>query len=104
MQKQGQELTSIDINKDNIKSFERYARKYNVHYALKMDQNADPPRYYVFFRAKDAAIMTAAFKEYTGQTLSQRSEKKPSVRQKLKHHTRETIPHRQRVREQKKER
>ena len=104
MQKRGQELTSIDITYDNIRSFERYARKYNVSYALKKDKNANPPRYFVFFRARDAAVMTAAFKEYAGDALSPESERKPSVRHKLKRHVRETMPHRQRVREQKKER
>ena len=105
MQKRGQELTSIDITYDNIRSFERYARKYNVSYALKKDKNADPPRYFVFFRAKDAAIMTAAFKEYAGDALSPESKRKPSVRQKLKQHVKETsMPHRQRKREQKNER
>ena len=43
--------------------------------------NADPPRYYVFFKARDADVMTAAFKEYTGQSLNK--DKKPSVRKKL---------------------
>ena len=104
LQKRGQELTSIDITRDNIKSFERYARKYNVSYALKKDKNANPPRYFVFFRARDAAVMTAAFKEYAGDALMPESERKPSVRHKLKQHVRENMPHRQRVREQKKER
>lgn len=31
---------------------------------------ADPPRYYVFFKARDADVMTAAFKEYTGKSLN----------------------------------
>lgn len=42
---------------------------------------ADPPRYYVFFKARDADVMTAAFKEYTGKSLNK--DKKPSVRKKL---------------------
>ena len=103
LQKRGQELTSMDITKNNIKSFERYARKYNVSYALKKDKNANPPRYFVFFRARDVGVMTAAIKEYTGDALPPESEKKPSVRRKVKQF-RETVPHRKRVREQRKER
>ena len=49
--------------------------------SLKKDVTADPPRYYVFFKARDADVMTAAFKEYTGKSLNK--DKKPSVRKKL---------------------
>lgn len=65
----------------NIKSFERVAKKYSIDFSLKKDVTADPPRYYVFFKARDADVMTAAFKEYTGKSLNK--DKKPSVRKKL---------------------
>ena len=45
-------------------------------------ETAKPPRYFVFFKARDADVMTAAFKEYTGKSLNKT--KKPSVRTKLK--------------------
>ena len=35
----------------------------------------------MFFKARDADVMIAAFKEYTGQSLNK--DKKPSVRKKL---------------------
>ena len=66
---------------ENIKSFERVAKKYSIDFSLKKDVTADPPRYYVFFKARDADVMTAAFKEYTGKSLNK--DKKPSVRKKL---------------------
>ena len=75
------ELSNIEITDGNIKSFERVAKKYSIDFSLKKDVNADPPRYYVFFKARDADVMTAAFKEYTGQSLNK--DKKPSVRKKL---------------------
>ena len=62
-------------------SFEKYARKYDIDYCLKKDRSAEPPKYYVFFKAKEVDSITAAFKEYTGQTLNK--DKKPSVRKKL---------------------
>ena len=37
LQEQGVELTNIEITKDNIGSFQRYARKYGIDYSLKMD-------------------------------------------------------------------
>jgi len=81
LMKQNVQLSNIEITDGNIKSFERVAKKYSIDFSLKKDVNADPPRYYVFFKARDADVMTAAFKEYTGQSLSK--DKKPSVRKKL---------------------
>ena len=78
---QNVQLSNIEITDGNIKSFERVAKKYSIDFSLKKDVTADPPRYYVFFKARDADVMTAAFKEYTGQSLNK--DKKPSVRKKL---------------------
>lgn len=69
LMKQNVQLSNIEITDGNIKSFERVAKKYSIDFSLKKDVTADPPRYYVFFKARDADVMTAAFKEYTGQTL-----------------------------------
>ena len=81
LMKQNVQLSNFEITDGNIKSFERVAKKYSIDFSLKKDVNADPPRYYVFFKARDADVMTAAFKEYTGQSLNK--DKKPSVRKKL---------------------
>lgn len=81
LMKQNVQLSNIEITDGNIKSFERVAKKYSIDFSLKKDVNADPPRYYVFFKARDADVMTAAFKEYTGQSLNK--DKKPPVRKKL---------------------
>ena len=81
LMKQNVQLSNIEITDGNIKSFERVAKKYSIDFSLKKDVTADLPRYYVFFKARDADVMTAAFKEYTGQSLNK--DKKPSVRKKL---------------------
>lgn len=81
LMKQNVQLSNIEITDGNIKSFERVAKKYSIDFSLKKDVNADPPRYYVFFKARDADVMTAAFREYTGKSLNK--DKKPSVREKL---------------------
>ena len=81
LMKQNVQLSNIEITDGNIKSFERVAKKYSIDFSLKKDVNADPPRYYVFFKARDADVMTAAFKEYTGHSLNK--DKKTSVRKKL---------------------
>lgn len=78
---QGQGVTNIEITDQNIKSFERVARKYGVDYALKKDVSGEKPRYLVFFKAKDTDALTAAFKEFTAKTLKR--EEKPSVLEQL---------------------
>lgn len=83
LQEQGAQLTNIEITDNNIKSFDRVARKYGIDYSLKRDTSTDPPRYLVFFKAKDVDVMTAAFKEYAGVTLKEKEKQKESVRKKL---------------------
>ena len=82
LMKQNVQLSNIEITDGNIKSFERVAKKYSIDFSLKKDTTEKPPRYFVFFKARDADVMTAAFKEYTGKSLNKT--KKPSVRAKLK--------------------
>lgn len=81
LMKQDQKLTNIQVTNDNIKSFEHVARKYNIDYALKKDRSKDPPRYMVFFKARDVDVMHAAFKEYSIRELTKT--RKPSVRKAL---------------------
>lgn len=79
--KQKDKLANIQITNKNIGSFDRVARKYDIDYALKKDRSVRPPIYYVFFKAKDVDVMTAAFKEYTNRTAKKKA--RPSVCQKL---------------------
>jgi len=78
---QRQGLTNIEITNRNIKSFERVANKYKIDFALKKDKSVDPPRYLVFFKAKDMDVMTAAFKEFSAKELTKMN--KPSIRKRL---------------------
>ena len=105
MMKEGSQLTNIEITDNNIKSFERVARKYGIDYSLKKDSSTSPPRYLVFFRARDVDVMIAAFKEYAG--ISAEKEKKPkkmSVRKKLQIAKDRVAKHREREKSHKKER
>ena len=79
---QGQGVNNIEITDSNIKSFERVARKYGVDFALKKDTSREITRYLVFFKAKDADALTAAFKEFSGKSIKR--EKKPSVLAQLR--------------------
>ena len=98
----GSELSNIEITDNNIRSFERVARKYGIDYSLKRDKSTDPPKYLVFFRAKDADVMTAAFKEYSGITL-QKSKRK-SIKLRLQKAIERAAKHREREKTQQKDR
>ena len=78
---QNQGVSNIEVTEKNIKSFDRVARKYGVDYAVKKDRSVSPPKYLVFFKARDADALTAAFKEFTAKTL--RKKERTSVRTKL---------------------
>ena len=81
---QNQGVSNIEINDPSIRDFERIARKYGVDYAVKKDRSASPPKYLIFFKARDADALTAAFSEYTQKKVKKadRSER-PSVLEKL---------------------
>ena len=81
---QNQGVSNIEINDPSIRDFERIARKYGVDYAVKKDRRASPPKYLIFFKARDADALTAAFSEYTQKKVKKadRSER-PSVLEKL---------------------
>lgn len=83
---QNQGVSNIEINDPSIRDFERIARKYGVDYAVKKDRSASPPKYLIFFKARDADALTAAFSEYT-QKKVKKAEKteRPSVLEKLSH-------------------
>ena len=69
-------------------------------YADKVEREGKT-EYLVFFKAKDVDVMTAAFKEYTSETL--KKQKRESVRQKLERVKEELSNHRQLKKEKKRE-
>ena len=81
--KQNQGVSSIQVSKSNIKSFEKVARKYGVDFAVKKDKSTSLPRYLVFFKARDADALTSAFNEFTAKKLKKK--KRHSVLKKLSH-------------------
>ena len=78
---QGVQLSNIKITDENIKSFDRVARKYGIDYSLRKDKSVEPPKYMVFFKAKDVDVMTKAFQEYSGVVLNKN--KRVSIRKRL---------------------
>lgn len=62
---QNQGATNIEIEKTEIAGFKRILNKYGVDYAITKDLSQEPPRYLVFFKARDGDALIAAFKEYS---------------------------------------
>lgn len=104
---QGQGATSMEIADEGVKEFLKIARKYGVDYAIVKDMEGDPPKYTVFFKAKDVDVITAVLKEYElKQQKKQERGEKPSVREKLKQYKEKMSksPHRERERRREPER
>ena len=78
---QGMGASSIEVTDNNIKSFERVARKYNVDFAVKKDKTVEPPKYMVFFKGKDADVITQAFREFV--KVNEKKHNRISVKEKL---------------------
>lgn len=74
-------MTNIEITNKNIRSFERYARKYGINYALKKDKSKDPPVYMVFFKGRDQDALNAAFRDFSTAQIKRAN--KSSIHQKL---------------------
>lgn len=80
--RQGQGVNTMEIADENLRQFERIARKYGVDYAVRRDKDAEPPRFLLFFKGRDADAISAAFKEF--MTAKERKSERPSVLQKLR--------------------
>lgn len=99
---QNQGVQNIEINDAGIRDFERIAKKYGVDFAVKKVKG-DKPKYLVFFKARDADALTAAFTEYADNKLHK--EKRPSVLKLLRQfkaraEKRERSPEKHRKKEQ----
>ena len=94
---QGQGVENIDVSQTDIKGFEVYARKYGIDYAVRKDISEDPPKYLVFFKAKDADAMSAAFNEYAAKALQKKEQ--PSIRDRLRQLRERAASRREKVRE-----
>ena len=57
------------------------AKKYGLDFALKKDTSGEHTRYLVFFKGRDADVITAAFREFSAKNMSRESP--PSIRRKL---------------------
>ena len=80
--RQGQGVNTMEIDDENLRQFERIARKYGVDYAVRRDTSADTPRFLVFFKGRDADAIMAALKEFS--SAKERKSERPSLLQRLR--------------------
>ena len=78
---QNQGVSNVELSSEDIKAFERVARKYGVDYAVKKVKG-DAPRFLIFFKARDADALNAALSEYTEQKM--RGKEHDRLREKLR--------------------
>jgi hypothetical protein len=82
--KQGASLEDIEISGENIGTFKKIARKHNIDFALKRDNSVgDPPKWIVFFKARDDKAFAKAFNEYAKLTNLKQQSKTGSLFDKL---------------------
>ena len=87
---QNQGVSNVELSGEDIKAFERVARKYGVDYAVKKVKG-DAPRFLIFFKARDADALNAALSEYTGQKM--RGKEHSKLREKLRAPIEQIITH-----------
>ena len=80
--RQGQGVNTMEIDDENLRQFERIARKYGVDYAVRKDVTAETPRFLVFFKGRDADAIMAALKEFL--STKERKSERPSLLQRLR--------------------
>ena len=74
-----QGASSVDISELGLKDFRKIANKYGVDFAITKSQYMDPPKYTVFFKAKDMDAITNVINEYTAKQLRKQENPKPSL-------------------------
>ena len=81
LMRQNTGVSSIEVTNDNIKAFEKTAKKYGIDFAIKRVHNETQSRYLVFFKGRDTDVLTAAFNEFSIKKLQTKD--KPSIRHAL---------------------
>ena len=82
--KQGQGATSMDVDGESVATFKKIANKYGVDFAIVKHKDMDPPKFTVFFKAKDMDAITAVVQDYTAKIVKRQDNEKPSVIAKLR--------------------
>ena len=67
---QDQGASSLELDDPDIKAFDRIARKIGVDYAIQRVKNEHPPKYLIFFKARDGDVINSALESYLSVKMS----------------------------------
>lgn len=81
---QNQGISSMPIGDTGYGDFQKIAKKYGVDFAVVKDKSAQPTKYTIFFKARDADAITQVLQEYSVKQLQKQSQDRPSVLKALK--------------------
>jgi hypothetical protein len=81
--KHGASLANLEVTGEDIGSFKKVARKYNIDFALHKDTSESPPRWLVFFKAADVRAIESAFDEYAKAIIPRDRVPKPPLMEQL---------------------
>src|SRR3712207_6300527 len=74
---------AMDIDGMGLGDFRRIANRYGVDFAIVKSADLDPPKYSVFFKARDADAINAVVSEYTARQMKISKRTRPSILAKL---------------------
>ncbi|MBR6390762.1 MAG: PcfB family protein [Lachnospiraceae bacterium] len=105
---QGQGVSSMEIGDSGVRDFKRIANKYGVDFAIVKDKEGDPPKYTVFFKAKDADAITQVLKDYAHKQTKRKElneRERPSILAELRRFKEKvaSMPHKERERKKERE-
>ena len=81
---QNQGVSSMPIGETGLRDFHRIAKKYGVDFDVVKDKTAEPIKYTVFFKAKDADAISQVLQEYAQKQLKRKQQNRSSVLKTLK--------------------
>ena len=76
-----QSVKKLMAHGENVKLFDRMARRFNVDYAF---YKTGPDKYLLFFKAGQADAITACFERYSRRLLEQSKSSRIPIREQLK--------------------
>ena len=98
----------MEIGDSGVRDFKRIANKYGVDFAIVKDKEGDPPKYTVFFKARDADAITQVLKDYAHKQTKRKElneRERPSILAELRRFKEKvaSMPHKERERKKERE-
>ena len=88
---QGQGVSSMEVSDSGIRNFKKIANRYGVDFAIVKDKDSNPPRFTVFFKAKDADAINQVLSEYGAEAKKRKEKAEKQAEKKAPEKKRESI-------------